>query len=106
LVSLDVKVRVIEVLTLSSTSLSRTGQLLLYSEPENRGSSNKGRSDLYACAKEFARILDDTDSLLDEMEKLLSKKLGLKGFTSSVKSKKTSTVRCPDTWSSDWLLIP
>ena len=92
LVSLDVKVRVIEVLTMSSTSLSRAGQLLLYSEPENRGSSGKGRSDLYACAKDFARILDDTDSLLDEMEKLLSKKLGLKGFTSSVKSKKTSTV--------------
>jgi hypothetical protein len=98
LVSLDVKVRVIEVLILSSSSLSRYGHALIADDPLGHDDGTiklqRTRTDVPSRAKDFVRSLDDTDGLLDEMEKLLNKKLGLKAYTSSVKSKKMSTVSC------------
>jgi hypothetical protein len=93
LVSLDVKVKVIEVLIVISTSLTRSGDgLLAVSPPDRLNTPSRNKSQVPNVGKDFARALDDADGLLDEMEKLLSKKLGLKGNANSVKSKKMSTV--------------
>ena len=97
LVSLDVKVRVIEVLILSSASLSRHGDALVSDDTLEYDMGHlklqRTRTDVPSRAKDFIRTLDETDGLLDEMEKLLNKKLGLKAYTSSAKGKKMSTVR-------------
>lgn len=96
LVSLDVKVRVIEVLILSSASLSKHGNALVADEALDGDSGtiklSRIRTDMPTRVKDFIKSLDETDGLLDEMEKLLNKKLGLKAYTSSVKGKKMSTV--------------
>lgn len=96
LVSLDTKVRAIEVLLVCCSSLSRNGEALLSNDVVERGAPVGGlsrtRAEILSCAKEFMKVLDETEGVLDDTEKLLNKKMGLKGHSNSIKGKKMSTV--------------
>lgn len=82
---LDTKTRVLELLIVHIAGLSQTGNRLLQLQDLSPEDANV----MEAIARDFARDLDEFEVLLDEMQKLLSKKLGT--ATVALKAKKSGS---------------
>ncbi len=74
--ALETKVRVVDLLTVNVLNVARAGDALLVNEEIGNEVRMPGR--------EFAVALDEFEGLMDEVQKMLSKKLGLTNVKSKV----------------------